>query len=105
MELVTDIHRATVDFPQEEICGLGGDLRRSAVAVPSNLAHGLRQNSVDRFQRFIGRARESLAAVETQLEVARSLGYVSGEKNADLLAQVSSVDRMLIELGSWPVGA
>ena len=65
---------------------------------------GAKAERVEQVEHFIRRARGSLAQVETQIEVARSLGYITREKKADLLAQVSNVTRVLIELKSWPVG-
>lgn len=40
MELVEAIYTATDAFPRDELFGLTSQIRRAAVAVPSNIAEG-----------------------------------------------------------------
>jgi four helix bundle protein len=101
MELGTDVYRATSDFPKHEIYGLTGQIRRAAVSVPSNLAEGHGRTSRREFHEFISQARGSLVEVETQLEIARNLGYLSIPIASELLAKASRVGRMLNELRAW----
>ncbi len=75
--LVTDVYRCTRTFPKEEIYGLSAQLRRAAVSVPSNIAEGQGRVSTGEFRQFLGHARGSLLEVETQLEIARNLEYLS----------------------------
>jgi len=91
MELVTDVYRVTSDFPKHEIYGLTGQIRRAAVSVPSNLAEGHGRTSRREFHQFISQARGSLVEVETQLEIARNLGYLSIPIASELLANASRV--------------
>jgi len=101
MQLVTDIYRASRGFPKDEIYGLTSQLRRSAVSVPSNLAEGHGRTSRPDFHRFIAQARGSLLEVETQLEIARNLGYLSQSAAATLLSEASEVGRIINGLRSW----
>ena len=104
MTLVTDIYRACRDFPKDELYGLTAQLRRAAVSVPSNLAEGHGRNSRKEFRQFIGQARGSLTEMETQIEIARNLGYLSPPSEAELLLRVSAVGRMLNGLRAWTEG-
>ncbi len=91
MKLVKDIYRVT--------------LRRAAVSVPSNLAEGHGRNSRREFHQFVGHARGSLLEIETQLEIARDLGYLPLPIAADLLAEASEVGPVLNGLRAWCASA
>ena len=101
MQLVIDVYRVTRSFPKDEVYGLTSQLRRAAVSVPSNLAEGHGRTSRREFHRFAGQARGSLVEVETQLEIARNLDYLSEEVAADLLMKASEVGRLLNGLLAW----
>ena len=105
MQLVKDIYRITRDFPREEIYGLTSQLRRAAVSVPSNLAEGHGRNSRKEVHQFVGHARGSLLEVETQLEIARDLGYLPVSAATDLLAEASELGRVLNGLRAWCASA
>lgn len=101
MQFVTDIYHETDGFPKEEMYGLTNQLRRAAVSVPSNIAEAHGRSSKKEFHHFVSQARGSLLEVETQLEIARNLGYLSAKKAADLLSKASEIARMLNGLLSW----
>jgi len=101
MELVTEIYRITREFPKDELYGLVSQLRRAAVSVPSNLAEGYGRNSRKELHQFVGVARGSLAEVETQIEIAKNLHYVSEETCSKLLSRVDEVGRLLTGLRTW----
>src|SRR5688572_17975998 len=87
MALVTDIYRATEEFPSREIYGLTNQLRRAAVSVPSNIAEGKGRLSKKEFVQFLAKARGSLCEVQTQLEISSNLGYLSRDTFAALDGQ------------------
>ncbi len=64
--MVTDIYRATQNFPRQETYGLTSQIRRSAVSVASNIAEGQGRLSRREFRQFLGVARGSLVEMETQ---------------------------------------
>jgi four helix bundle protein len=101
MALVKDIYRSTAEFPKHEMYGLASQLRRAAVSIPSNLAEGYGRNSRTELHQFVGMARGSLAEVETQIEIARDLGYLRPENAADLLERSAEIGRMLTGLREW----
>jgi len=73
IQLTVAIYRLTREFPREEIYGLTGQIRRSAVSVPSNIAEGQGRLTSGEFRQFLGVARGSNFEVQTQLEIARAL--------------------------------
>jgi len=93
IQLVTDIYKVTRQFPKEEIYGLTSQIRRAAVSIPSNIAEGQARLSKLEFKNFLSHARSSL--VETQLLIARNLGYLSEPAADQLLKQTTEVARIL----------
>ena len=100
-KLVKEIYRQTATFPRHEVYGLASQLRRAAVYVPSNIAEGACRNSRGEFRQFIGNARGSLAELETQVEIARDLGYFTEDVTKAILIEVDELSRMLTGLRDW----
>jgi four helix bundle protein len=79
IELVRDVYDLTASFPASEQYGLTAQLRRAAVSVPSNIAEGAARNTKKEFFHFVAVARGSLSEIDTQLVIAKQLGYVSDD--------------------------
>jgi four helix bundle protein len=101
MEFARDVYRATEKFPQRELYCLGKQVRRAAVSVPSNIAGGYGRNSRNELHQFVGIARGSLAEVETQIELAHMLGYLSVPETQVLMNAAGEIGRMLTGLREW----
>lgn len=95
MELVTALYRASAAFPKSEMYGLTSQIKRAAGSVPSNIAEGKGRDSKKEFVMFLYRARGSLYEVQTQVEIARNLEYISQELFASLNEQCAEVGRVL----------
>jgi four helix bundle protein len=65
------------------------------------LAEGHGRNSRKEFHYFIGLSRGSLSEVETQLEIAKALGYLPSATAQELLGKSATLGRMLTGLRSW----
>ena len=105
MELVTDVYRVTQKFPKEEIYGLTSQLRRAAVSIPSNLAEGQGRNSRREMFHFAGNARGSLFEVETQIEIALRLGFITAADAAELAADTARLGKIINGLREWTATA
>jgi four helix bundle protein len=77
IQLVKDVYTLTATFPPSEAYGLTNQMRRAAVSVPSNIAEGAARNGSKEFLHFLGIARGSLSELETQVVIAREIGYLS----------------------------
>jgi four helix bundle protein len=80
VDLVTETYALTQNFPRDEIYSLTGQLRRSAVSVPSNIAEGQGRATKGEFIQFLCHARGSLFEFETQLVTAGKLAYISPDE-------------------------
>jgi len=76
MDLARLIYMATRDFPSEERFGLTAQLRRCAVSIPSNIAEGAGRGTRKEYIHFLHIARGSLCEIETQVTLAKDLGYL-----------------------------
>lgn len=81
MRLVREVYRLTASFPDEERFGLTSQMRRSAVSIPSNIAEGAARGGTQELLRFLRIARGSLAELDTQLLIARDLGFAPDGRN------------------------
>jgi four helix bundle protein len=80
IELVKEVYALTSSLPPHENFGLTAQIRRSAVSIPSNIAEGSARLTDREFVDFLGIARGSVSELETQLTIARELGYLDGAK-------------------------
>jgi four helix bundle protein len=75
--------------------GLSAQLRRAAMSVASNIAEGKGRSSDKELLQFLSHARGSLYEVQTQLQIAKSLGYLTETDHQGLAQQADAVGRML----------
>lgn len=88
----------TSRFPDSERFGLVSQLRRAAVAVPSNVAEGYGRGSTADYLRFCRVARGSLYEVETQMLIAGELGYVDRGDQQAIEGKLNECSRILAGL-------
>lgn len=93
--LCLDIYRFSRDFPKEEKFGLTSQVRRAAVSIPSNIAEGYSRKSTADYVRMLYIAYGSLCELETQIMLAGDLGYLKDSRFANLIENISEVERML----------
>jgi four helix bundle protein len=95
MDLVIEIYRATEDFPSQEIYGLTNQIRRAAVSIPSNIAEGAARQTKKEFANYLHVAQGSLSELDTQIELARRLGYLNDGDWKVLDQQMERIDKMI----------
>ncbi len=77
--LVLECYKITKSFPSEEKFGISSQIRRASLSVHLNIAEGCSRNSFQERKRFYEIARGSLIEVDTALDIACELGYVTKE--------------------------
>src|SRR5437588_6115510 len=98
MELVESVYRITQSFPPNEIYGLTSQLRRAAVSVPSNIAEGHTRESTKEYLHHLSMAQASLAEIQTQIDIAGRLKYLTSESVSEFLQQCVSLSKQLFAL-------
>ena len=79
MELVKAVYQMTATFAAEERYGSSQQMRRAAVSIPSNPAEGAGRNGAKEYFHFIGMSCDSLAELESQMQLAVMLGLTTLE--------------------------
>ena len=95
---MTEIYKASGNFPRSEQFGLIGQIRRAAISIPLNIAEGSGAGSNTEFQRFLSYARRSAYEVMSALEIAKRLGYCRDEKLNNLLEESDEIATMIVGL-------
>ncbi len=78
--------------------GLIGQMRRSAVSIPSNVAEGFRRHHNKEYKQFLYVSLGSCAELETQVTIAKELKYIGQDKEAVLLEKLDHICRMISNL-------
>ncbi len=95
MDLVERVYRVTDDLPRSETYGLASHMQRAAVSIPSNIAEGHRRSHTREYLQHVAIAHGSLAELETQIEIALRLGYLSSTQADELQKAALSLSRQL----------
>lgn len=85
MDLARMVYASTEDFPNSETFGLRMQLRRSAVAVASHIADAHGRLTDSEVRKGLGTARGALNELQTQTELAGSLGFLDKQSTETLL--------------------
>ncbi len=94
-EFAVTVYKITKDFPREETYGLTSQIRRASVSIVSNIAEGFhRKYSKEKIQ-FLRIAYGSGAEVETQLEIAKDISYISPVVYDNLIRQLSEIMKII----------
>ena len=93
-KLVIDIYKILDDFPKQSYA-LNDQMRRSALSISSNIAEGFARKTRRDKRQFYIISLGSLAELQSQMLVAKDLGYLN-EVKFGKLANQSVVVRKLI---------
>ncbi len=98
MDIAVDVYAFVKTLPREERFGLGDQMRRCSVSIPSNIAEGHDRNSIKDYLRFVSISRGSLAELKTQLIICHRVGYLSEASLSCVYARLVEIDKMLTGL-------
>src|SRR3982750_4343722 len=95
MTLVETTYRLTKLLPDTERYGLSSQMQRSSVSIPSNIAEGQGRGTAKFGLYFLRVAIGSAAELDTQVELARRLKFVTPNQTRELESQLERVRRLL----------
>ena len=95
MSLASLVHQIAPHLPRHELFGLASQMRRAAVSIPSNIAEGAARRTTREFLSFLYVARGSAAELDTQLLLARNLGYLPADAADPARLLTDEVARLL----------
>lgn len=96
--LSVKIYTLTEKLPSNEQFGLSSQMRRAAIAVPSNIAEGYRRNNRKEYRQFCGIALGSAAELETQLIITKEIYPSIDLRTDELIDLCEEVEKMLSAL-------
>ena len=94
-KLAIKVYQTTQKDAFKKDFSLRDHIWKSAVSIPSNISEGDERGSNREAVRFFYIAKGSLAELQTQLEIAYEIGYLSKEELKELLDQCETIGKML----------
>lgn len=95
IDLASLIYKATDKFPRSELYGITNQMRRSVISISSNIAEGFKRSHQKEKIQFYNIAYGSAAELESQIEVALKLNFLSQEDYQKLNALTVEAGKML----------
>jgi len=99
--LSVSVYEFTGEFPRPELYALSSQMRRASVSVASNIAEGSARGTQRDFRQFVRLARGSNCELQTQIVIARQLGFGDQGKGEKLEALSQEIGKMLSGLSKY----
>ncbi len=93
--LVLKTYSLTKLFPKEELFTLTSQIRRSVVSITSNIAEGFSRSTSKDKRYFYIISKGSLSELDSQMFIAKDLGYISINQYIDYSKQSEKVGKLL----------
>ncbi|MCQ2609147.1 MAG: four helix bundle protein [Bacteroidales bacterium] len=89
------IYKVTSEMPWFEKKGLCDQLQRAVVSISSNIAEGSAKPSDAEFAKFLVISLGSAYEVETQLLIAKNVGYINNELYDNLVEELKIIEMQI----------
>lgn len=100
IELVVEIYRMTAKFPKSELFGIVMQMRKAVISIPSNIAEGYGRKSRKEKDQFYLVSFSSGLELETQMIIAKRLGFITEKESSKADSLLDEVLRMLNKMTS-----
>ena len=95
VDYASKVYKVTSDMPWFEKKGLCDQLQRAVFSISSNIAEGSAKPSDAEFAHFLDTALGSAFEVETQLQIAKNVGYINEELYNNLLTEINNIEKQI----------
>jgi len=95
MQICKTIYAYTETFPKSQQFVLVGQMQRAAISIPSNIAEGYNRQYTKEYKQFLSIAYGSVGELETQILLAKELGFLTDIQVNSLLSNITEVAKML----------
>lgn len=97
-ELAILVYSITKNFPKKEDFALVSQINRAVVSIVANIAEGSSRNSAKDFLHFLEISAGSLFELETLIEIAFEVGYVSLQKKDSVSEKMNETIKLIYGL-------
>jgi four helix bundle protein len=98
IRVVKRVYLISKYYPKEEMYNLTSQTRRAAISIPSNIAEGYGRKSTKDYLRFLQIAMGSLYELQTQLEIAHYMHFISKTSFSRIYGDLREIERMMSSL-------
>ena len=95
-QIAVNTYQITENFPKSEKWGLGLQITKAGVSIPSNIAEGSSRSSAKDYNRFIEISLGSSFELETQLLISKAQNMGRHELIEQTLLLLTEEEKMLI---------
>ncbi|HZS43241.1 MAG TPA: four helix bundle protein [Candidatus Paceibacterota bacterium] len=97
-QLILLIFKVVRNFPQEDQSGLSSQLKRSALAITTNIAEGFGRTAFREKVQFYTFSLKAVREIQNYLLVARDLGYLKPDSFDKIASQTALVSKEIGKL-------
>ena len=98
VDFVEDLYKILWNFPKTEQFWLVDQMKRASVSIPSNIAEGYSRWTTKNCLQFLRIAKWSASEIETQLLIAKRLGFLIESDYLRLDNNIQEISKMLMGL-------
>jgi four helix bundle protein len=95
MDLCVEVYHHTAKFPKEEKFGLISQIRDCCTSIPSNISEGAGRNTNKQFRHFLEISMGSANELQTRVELAKRLEFISKPDADRLLDEAFQLYKMI----------
>ncbi|MFZ3044632.1 MAG: four helix bundle protein, partial [Desulfatirhabdiaceae bacterium] len=100
IQIAKQVYLISELFPSSEKFGLSSQIQRAVISIASNIAEGSARKSEKEFAHFLEIAQGSAFEVETQLILAKEIGYIQESSLVELLKTIHVLQKQINYLRS-----